>query len=354
MKSLRLLDARLPTRDISVCAWTQEAVDGADCALQSSIHAGIWLASPGPSHNASAAETEGWQVLAFWLRRHLSHEQRTALARLSLFAASFDTDEAAAVLHGPDADALQRGDAAKVLRGLSGLNAVHLIQPPGTAGQTRYSVQPLMRSVATQLRRELPQAAQDAAAVGFVTHMLRLGGALLAGLDQAAAAAPVAAQLLDCEAPNFAAMLHIVTVPAGTSAGSMLTEDSQRGSWCRHALDDLAEALARWGQLRLAALAACAARDAKCRLPDDAEPQTSADTQHAGQCEASRDAPWTLAAAQQPAMGLEHAATVASSDQCSSHISELRKHEAAAALARRTLAVQQKHLGPSTLTRSKR
>ena len=161
------------------------------------------LVKPGTSPSGAAAELEDRRVSGFWLRQYISPELQKATACLSLFAATFDAVGASAVLHGPDATSQQQEDAVKMLRGLRGVSVVQEVQQAAPPGQLRYSMHPLVRALAVELRYKWPEDDKDAAAVGFVVYMLCQSGAELYKLGQTAATAPVAAQLLSRETPKF-------------------------------------------------------------------------------------------------------------------------------------------------------
>ena len=181
---------------------------------------------------------------------------------------------AAAVLHGPDATAQQRDDAARTLRGLRGVSVVQEVSQPTAPGQLRYGMHPLVRGLAIDMRREQPDSEHGAAVTGFVWYMLCKVGGELTELDETATSAPVAAVLLSLESPNIAAMLQLVDQPAESRARDMLEAESQLGTTCRGAMYALASCALKWGQLQLAAEAGRAACQAWQRMHGPTHPGT--------------------------------------------------------------------------------
>ena len=236
-----------------MCTW-QEAIEDAD---QAGLR-GIASSAESPDDDfateagGAAAQLDARRVSRFWLRKYLSSRQQAAAARLSLFAATFAADGAAAVLHGPAAPR-QQADSAKMLRGLRGVSVVQEVQQPAAVGQCRYSMHPLVHGVAVELRGDMSVSDREAAENNFVAYMLQECGGELAGLQRTAVDAPVAARLLAVEAPNFAAMLRLVAKAAQSRDVAMLEEDSQRGAARRGAMNRLALSLWLWGNLTLAA-----------------------------------------------------------------------------------------------------
>jgi hypothetical protein len=196
--------------------------------------------------SGAAAELEARRVSGFWLSQYLSNEQREATACLSLFAATFDARGAAAVVPGSNGSAQQRADTVKMLRALRGVSVVQEAQQ-SSPGHLRYSMHPLVRGVTVELRSKQPQTVQDAAAFGFVSHMLWKGGTELAESGQTVANAPVGAGLPPWEAPHFRAVVQLIAAPERARARAMLEKESQPGTECRTSMDAFAIPLSRCG-----------------------------------------------------------------------------------------------------------
>jgi len=179
------------------------------------------------------------------------------------------------------------------------------------------------------------------------------GGKQLASSGQTAASARELAWPLRFKMPNIAAMLQLVTAPEGTCAGNILLEDSQRGQWARTALDDLAQALARWGQVPLAVKARRVLWHARQRVlgpehPDtlDSMQELAAELSMLDQNTEAVDLARQLVASKRRLLGSEHLDTLQWMANLSITLSELGNHEEAAELARQILAGRQRTLGP--------
>jgi len=293
-------------------------------------------------------------VSGFWLTQYLSPKQREATASLSLFAATFAADRAAAVMHGAAAGAEQRDDAVNMLRGLRGVSVLQAVTAPqpDTEGHSRYSMHLLIRDLAVELRAKQLQHgdADDTAASGFLSYMLHRRGAELIDLDGTAANAAVAARLLGQETQNFAAMLHLVAAPDRHRARAMLEDDSQHGTACRDLMTNLAVALAEWGQLQLAEQVGRAALTASRQWPDQPDTMTSMSNlgvwlSDLGQYEAAADIARQALTARQGVLGPEHPATLTSMSNLSGYLGEQGQHRAAADMARQVLDCWQRVLG---------
>lgn len=147
-----------------------------------------------------AADLAAQRVSDVWLSQYISPDQWKATGCLSLFAATFNSDGAAAVVHGPDASPQQRSDTARMLHDLRGVSVVQEVNVQHAAHaepmHQRYSMHPLVRGLAAEMQAKNPDHGHDRAIVGFVQYMLCRPGAELANLSQTAANAPTATQLL--------------------------------------------------------------------------------------------------------------------------------------------------------------
>ena len=242
-------------------------------AIKDARAAGLRGVGPGAAlltASGAARKLDARHVSKLWLDRYLEGAEKHATACLSLFAATFDTSGAAAVLHGPEADAQQQDTSEQMLRLLRSVSVLQEapVGPMSAQPESRYSMHPLIRGLAVELRSGQSEADCNIAARNFVVYMLQKGGNELASLSRTAAAAPFAAQLLDWEAPNIAAMLELVAADRH-QAGAMLKEDSQRGETCRDALHDLAVAMSNWNQPQLAEQAGRAVYNARRHRAED-------------------------------------------------------------------------------------
>ena len=260
------------------------------------------------------------------------------------------------MLYGPSASPQQQADAVMMLRRLRGVSVVQKVAV--SVRQPRYSMHPLVRSVAVSLRGRQPADGDDTATFRFVTYMLIImqRGAGLVSLGHTAQDAPDAAQLLALEAPNLAAMLKLMPQLVGaatpSSAGSMLQpeENLQRGRGCSDA-HHLETALWSWAQLQLAAEAAWAALNASQQRPELPDTLSSISTlccklgalgRHKEEAEWAR----LVLEVEQRYLGPEHPSTQASMDNLSNMLDTLGRHKEAAELARQALEAWQRVLGP--------
>lgn len=332
-------------------------------AINDGIKAGLRGISPsaelasGGSDGGAAAQLEAQRVSRVWLDKYLSGSQRQATASLSLFAASFDAVGAAAVLSGARAHS-QQAEADQMLQSLREISIIQELRQSAAEDQIRHTMHPLLRDLTIELRQGQPDADHKAAVIGFVSYMLTVVGFKLASLGQAAVHAPDAAQLLDWEAPDLAAMVQLVAALDWHGADAMVKEDSQRGEGCRDVMDHLAVALSDRGQLQLAEQAGRVACNARSLWPADSKTVDSMINlsiwlAELGQHEAAADITQQALEACQRVLGSQHRNMLVSVDSLGSRSAETAQPNAVADMARRTLKARQRVLGPehpATLT----
>ena len=347
---------------MNACLCTSRAYteySGAQAAIQDAKNAGLRGVGAGTAAQAAsgaAAELDAQRTSGFWLDRYLIDTEKHAAACLSLFAATFNASGAATVLYGSEASAQQQANARQMLRALCSVSVLQQVPQPAMPTQTRYSMHPLMRGLAMELRSRQPDSVRDSMAINFVVYVLDQGSVELANLDHTAAGMPVAAQLLEWE-PNIAAMLQLVAAPDQQRAGAMLKEDSRQGIVCRNAMDKLVVALARWGQLPLAADVGHAVWEARRRQRDDPDTLISMSNLSTllgrqGYNEQALVMARQVLAERQRVLSDDDPSTLNSMANLSDRLAELGQHKDAARMAADALSAQQRVLGsdhPSTL-----
>ena len=229
------------------------------------------LSSDDPSHpvNATASELKARNVSELWLRQYLSPKQLEALARLSLFAATFTAAGAAAVWHGAETCPAQLRDAElmlRCLRGLSVLQEVH--HAAADPQQHRYSMHLLVRGLAADVQRQQPEDSQTSAMAGLVTHILKVVK-LVRSIEyyqtepEVVELVELAQDLFDLEVPNLEALLRLLTGSESPSASALLQGESDMAKAHRDGIEAMGEMLMFMGRTRLGVMAVCLARMAR-------------------------------------------------------------------------------------------
>ena len=306
----------------------------------------------GQPATATASELRARNVSDLWLRQYLSQQQLASLARLSLFAASFDAAGAAAVLHGADAGPVQRREAAVLLRCLRGLSVLQETWEGAADSQPpRYSMHLLVRGLAAGVQRQQLEHIQLAAVTGFLHYVLSVSGKL-AGLDPAKANATARGyRLFDLEMPNMVAVLHLLAAPDPPDTEPLFAGDSESAARRRDGLDGMGRALSKWGQPRLAMEAARTAYEVRSSRPDEEATLMSAinlsvTLSHAGLKQEAVDVARHACAEHERVLGPEDSATLRSLSILSTFLAGLDQHEEAREVVSRAFEAQERVLGP--------
>ena len=307
---------------------------------------------PDQPRTATARELAARNVSDLWLRWYLTPKQLDTVARLSLFAATFDAAGAATLCLGLNPSLADQRDAAIMLRCLRGLSVLQEARHAAAAAQQpRYGMHLLVRGLAADVLRRQPEDSQTAAVTGFVAYVLDVGDKLASLRESSGNAAAEADRLLALEAPNLQAMLQLMAEPEPYRAMALLEGNSEQAVEWRVLIVRMSYALSWWGQPGLALDAARTAYSARQTWPDDESTLMSANNLsltlgNAGQFREAADVARQALAAWKRVYGPEHPGTLRCLDHLSVSLAHLGQHLEAADTARKVLTARQRVLDP--------